>query len=322
MKTEIRVATSRMATSTISSARLPSRPSLNPAVPVIPLPDGAVQVGWSRRHRLSGTAATAVTAALPLLQQQRQLRRYDDQQRAGLAVLERCGALQSGHWPRDWAQHGDSDRTRLRGLANALRRTDAAAVVAARQQHPVWVSAPIGWGTLYRNLQQLNLAPATSASSASIAVVVGPTGFQQISSLMRNGTPHLAISARTSTIRVGPLVVPGRSACLQCLQLTRTERDKHFPLVSLRLENWAAVDRDPLLIDQAAGASARLVSRAVDATGNGSWGTSNDEDVPDDLRNLINQYWTMRADVPDTSVTPIARHPLCPCWWQPLPAAD
>lgn len=261
-------------------------------------------------------------ACLPLLRQQRRLRGYDDQQREGLALLQRCGALQSGRWPAGWERHPDSDRARLRGLVNTMATTDAAEVVAQRSEHPVWVSAPTDWHALPQALRQLNLTPATSASAANIAVLVGPTGFQQISSLMRNGTPHLAVSPRTDSIRIGPLVVPGKSACLQCLQLTRTERDQHFPVVSLRLENYLAVERDPVLVEQASLASARLVSHAVDAVGNGSWGSAGDGELPSDLTDVIGRYWTVTTRSLENRTTPIARHPLCPCWWQPLPVTS
>ncbi|GEM_PF-6472282 len=305
-----------------TAAPLPSRPRLNPAVPVIPLADGVIQVGWSRRYRFFGAEAAAVTASLPPLQQQRRLRDYDDQKLAGLALLQRCGALQSGRWPTGWDRHPDADRARLRGLVNSLASTDAADLVAARSQHRVWVSAPTGWDTLHSGLQRLNLSLATTAADASIAVLVGATGFQQISSLMRNGTPHLAVSPRTDSIRIGPLVVPGKSACLQCLQLTRTERDQHFPVVSLRLENYLAVERDQVLVEQASLASARLVSRAVDAVGNGSWGSASDGELPNDLTDMIGRCWTVTTRSPENRATPLARHPLCPCWWQPLPVAS
>ena len=317
-----RMAACRMPQPFHTAITLPSRPRLNPAVPVISLADGIVQVGWSRRHRFFGAEAAAVTASLPPLQQQRRLRDYDDQKRVGLALLQHCGALQSGRWPTGWDRHTDADRARLRGLVNSLASTDAADLVAARSQHRVWVNAPIGWDALPSGLERLNLPLATAAADASIAVLVGATGFQQISSLMRNGTPHLAVSPRTDSIRIGPLVVPGKSACLQCLQLTRTERDQHFPVVSLRLENYLGVERDPVLVEQASLASARLVSHAVDAVGNGSWSSTDIGELPDDLTDVIGRYWTVTTRSLENQTTPIARHPLCPCWWQPLPVTS
>jgi hypothetical protein len=43
--------------------------------------------------------------------------------------------------------------------------------------------------------------------------------------------PHLAVSAREAIGMVGPLVRPGVSACLRCLDLTRADRDPGWPLI-------------------------------------------------------------------------------------------
>jgi bacteriocin biosynthesis cyclodehydratase domain-containing protein len=43
--------------------------------------------------------------------------------------------------------------------------------------------------------------------------------------------PHLAVSAREAIGMVGPLVRPGVSACLRCLDLTRANRDPGWPLI-------------------------------------------------------------------------------------------
>jgi len=41
---------------------------------------------------------------------------------------------------------------------------------------------------------------------------------------------------------VGPLVLPGRSACLRCLDLTRAERDPAWPLILAQLAGHAGAD--------------------------------------------------------------------------------
>lgn len=43
--------------------------------------------------------------------------------------------------------------------------------------------------------------------------------------------PHLAVSAREAIGMVGPLVRPGVSACLRCLDLARADRDPGWPLI-------------------------------------------------------------------------------------------
>src|SRR6202042_974828 len=43
--------------------------------------------------------------------------------------------------------------------------------------------------------------------------------------------PHLAVCAREAIGMVGPLVRPGVSACLRCLDLARADRDPGWPLI-------------------------------------------------------------------------------------------
>jgi bacteriocin biosynthesis cyclodehydratase domain-containing protein len=54
--------------------------------------------------------------------------------------------------------------------------------------------------------------------------------------------PHLAVSASEAIGVVGPLVLPGRSACLRCLDLTRAERDPAWPLILAQLSAQAGAD--------------------------------------------------------------------------------
>src|SRR5215467_5801253 len=53
--------------------------------------------------------------------------------------------------------------------------------------------------------------------------------------LAGHAVPHLAASASEAIGVVGPLVLPGRSACLRCLDLARTERDPAWPLILAQL---------------------------------------------------------------------------------------
>ena len=53
--------------------------------------------------------------------------------------------------------------------------------------------------------------------------------------LLRAGIPHLPASASEAIGVVGPQVVPGRSACLRCLDLARADRDPAWPLILAQL---------------------------------------------------------------------------------------
>jgi hypothetical protein len=43
------------------------------------------------------------------------------------------------------------------------------------------------------------------------------------------------LAVRGDVAVVGPLVVPGRTACLHCLYLHRCDRDSHWPVLSAQL---------------------------------------------------------------------------------------
>ena len=47
--------------------------------------------------------------------------------------------------------------------------------------------------------------------------------------------PHLAVYAHESVAVVGPLVLPGRSSCLRCVELRRTDADPAWPKLAAQL---------------------------------------------------------------------------------------
>jgi hypothetical protein len=66
--------------------------------------------------------------------------------------------------------------------------------------------------------------------------------------LARERIPHLAVSASEAIGVVGPLVIPGHSACLRCLDLARAERDPAWPLILAQLST-VGKDGSPGLAD-------------------------------------------------------------------------
>jgi bacteriocin biosynthesis cyclodehydratase domain-containing protein len=111
-----------------------------------------------------------------------------------------------------------------------------------------------------------------------LAVLTGhrPPEFQ--AALIREQVPHLAASASEAIGVVGPLVIPGRTACLRCLDLARADRDPAWPLILAQL---AGRQPDPLGCDaplatavaaQATFQALALIDRAAfaDAVTNGT----------------------------------------------------
>jgi hypothetical protein len=80
----------------------------------------------------------------------------------------------------------------------------------------------------------------TRAVSAGLAVLIGRPELGPAETLRRSGVPHLAVSANEAIGIVGPLVCPGVSACLRCVELTRAERDPAWPLLLAQLSGRSA----------------------------------------------------------------------------------
>jgi hypothetical protein len=53
--------------------------------------------------------------------------------------------------------------------------------------------------------------------------------------LARRRLPHLLIEERDDTILIGPLVVPTRTPCLNCLDLHRRDRDRSWPAIAAQI---------------------------------------------------------------------------------------
>lgn len=53
--------------------------------------------------------------------------------------------------------------------------------------------------------------------------------------LLAADVPHLSVVLREASALIGPLVRPGRSACLRCAELHRTDRDPGWPALAAQL---------------------------------------------------------------------------------------
>ena len=68
-----------------------------------------------------------------------------------------------------------------------------------------------------------------------LTVLTGGHGPELAASLRADGVPHLVAAAGEAIGVVGPLVLPGRSACVRCLDLARAARDPAWPVVLAQL---------------------------------------------------------------------------------------
>jgi bacteriocin biosynthesis cyclodehydratase domain-containing protein len=105
------------------------------------------------------------------------------------------------------------------------------------------------------------MASATAARP-DLAVLTARLPPELQAELMRDRIPHLVVSASEAIGIVGPLVMPGRTACLRCLDLLRTDHDPAWPLILAQLADRAP---GPLSCDAplAAAVAAQATSQAL-----------------------------------------------------------
>ncbi|MDF5755537.1 thiamine biosynthesis protein ThiF [Spongiactinospora sp. TRM90649] len=84
--------------------------------------------------------------------------------------------------------------------------------------------------------------PADRGRGPDLAILAPaePLDHVMVGDLLDAGTPHLLVSAFEGFGSIGPLVVPGSTACLRCMELTRRDRDPEWPTVSARLGGYPA----------------------------------------------------------------------------------
>ena len=64
-----------------------------------------------------------------------------------------------------------------------------------------------------------------------LAVITGWPDPVLVSALVRGRVPHLVVRAEEAIGVVGPLVLPGRSACVRCVDLSKAARDPAWPAI-------------------------------------------------------------------------------------------
>jgi len=111
--------------------------------------------------------------------------------------------------------------------------------------------------------------------------------------LMRDDRPHVPVVFTGAAVRVGPLVVPGATACLACGDAYRRDADPSWPVVAAQLVGRDAPAMGRALALEAGLATARLVTASPGWTPGASV--------------------TIRRDSPRRRWRVHAPHPRCPC---------
>jgi bacteriocin biosynthesis cyclodehydratase domain-containing protein len=274
--------------------------ALDPAMPVLLRPDGAVQVGWDPRRAVlvrppTGLSPTELATLLrsmrspiPISELQRQAAGRGLAHNDGLANLVAqlvgAGVASRGGQP---APGGRSASIRVHGcgplsdlLLEALR-CSGARIAQSTQSHAAVMSAGVDLVVLSDNL------------------VADP---RMVRDLHSRGVAHLPVRVRDGTGLVGPLVIPGVTSCLGCADLHRSDRDAAWPAIAAQLRDTVGVaDRATVLATAALALS--QVNRVISAV-------RGQETTPPQVLNA-----TLEFDLNAGAITVRrwTKHPLCQC---------
>lgn len=118
-----------------------------------------------------------------------------------------------------------------------------------------------------------------------------------VTSLVRTRTPHLQVRLRDGRGIVGPFVVPGRSSCLRCADLTRSGLDPRWPHIAAQLLGRVGDASRPTILATAAIALGQI-----------------EDFLGETVTPLLDT--TMEVDLLRHAMTTRrwARHPWCDCW--------
>ncbi|HEY0815835.1 MAG TPA: TOMM precursor leader peptide-binding protein [Pseudonocardia sp.] len=116
-----------------------------------------------------------------------------------------------------------------------------------------------------------------------------------VATLRADGVPHLAVRLRDGTGIVGPLVLPGRTACLGCLDLARGSLDARWPVVAARLIGWAGA-ADPACVTATAGLAVAQAVAAIEGRRPPTLDATLELDV--DAGTLVRRHWVAHSQCP------------------------
>jgi hypothetical protein len=277
-----------------------SRYVLNAALPVLLRPDGAVQVGWDPRratlvHPPAGLTAPALADLLRGLQ-------------GGMTMAELC------------AEAGRCvDRADLAELVAALTGAGVLTVgpphrsrtpsVRIHGRGPLSDLLVAGLRCSGARVGHTRAPKAPAPADTTDLVVLADylvTEPRVVRDLHAARLPHLPVRMRDGAGFIGPLVFPGRTSCLACADLHRSDRDAAWPAIAAQLRGTVGSADRATVLATAAVALDRIhrVLRAVRDTGDPTTAA-----VPD----ATDTTWEFDVATRTTVVRRWSRHPRCTC---------
>ncbi|MGO3328388.1 hypothetical protein [Gordonia sp. (in: high G+C Gram-positive bacteria)] len=199
-------------------------PVLVPGVPVLARGDSAVHVGCDPRSAIvlplgPEADAHAVVAVLQILRTPVSYR--------AIAKRVRAAGL---------------DSVAFRAMLDRLVIAGKAAVSAAPRAVAVHIPGCGDVATALSDALRRAGVHVDDADGGSGLVVVADQPIPDpamVADLMASGTPHLSVHLRDGVGVIGPLVLPGSSTCLRCIDMYRADLDPQWPVLAALMSGVA-----------------------------------------------------------------------------------
>lgn len=219
---------------------------LHPAAPVLALPDGAMQVGWDRPVVLEHITAPQARF-LRSVEGGRRLSAAEQRRHAALLrQLDRAGLLL--HSP---GEQPPSVCVRLHGAgavgteaAVTLARAGVAVSVVdrarARSKAAPHLPDPDCGAVALARVRALvphaQVRGGHADASLDVLISAGPA-VSRARELLGASQPHLLVECGERGVSVGPVVVPGVTACGICLGLYGSDERAEWPVLALQCDS-------------------------------------------------------------------------------------
>ena len=233
-------------------ARRDGVPFVNDSLTLLPRRDGTLQVGWHPDARFvleppAGVSASVMASVLRSMDGRRSIPEiYWSASELGvdasvlteiLAELERFGIVERRR----------PSPTRI-----------AAVLVLGRG--PLADAVAIGLSPGCRVARRHVTLPRDHAEFDCVVVADSVVCAPEVArALMTYGIAHLPVRSRDGTGVVGPLVLPGHTPCLECVELTRCDYDREWPHLAAQLLGSIGSASGPTVTATAAFAAAQVI---------------------------------------------------------------
>jgi bacteriocin biosynthesis cyclodehydratase domain-containing protein len=170
------------------------------------------------------------------------------------------------------------------GLVDADRGRDRASAIAAAlsRLRPAAATGP---------------PPQRTAPDLVVLADASAPDPVHVAELQAAGVPHLPVRMRDGVGVVGPLVLPGRSACLGCVEIERCARDPAWPAAAAQLTRTAG-RADPAGVAATAGLATAQVLVALDDPGSAARPPALEAtlELDADAGRLVRRTWSPHPD--------------------------